>query len=176
MAPPLPAPKPTYSTSSTSLSVFGDTTPDPDLVVGFGMIAAAVSPYALSLVFEDFLFKKFFLPLYDDTEEGRAAEVGWKTRYATLALALTTLAAAEVLWNPSRDIVETLRDSYIVWAIFYTEAIRKIRQEALDGVLVKENRVGIQVWHALVVLVLWADVTTSPVGERITDFIKDVFT
>jgi len=114
--------------------------------------------------------------LYDDTEEGRAAEVAWKTRYASLALALTTLAASEVLWNPSRDIVETLRDSFVVWAIFYTEAIRKIREEAKEGILQKENRFGIQLWHTLVVLVLWADVTTSPVGQRITDFIKDVFT
>lgn len=93
-----------------------------------------------------------------------------------MALALTTLAAAEVLWDPHRDIVETLRDSYVVWAIFYSEAMRKIYTEAQNGTLKKENRLGIQLWHALVVFILWADVTTSPVGQRVTDFIKNVFT
>jgi hypothetical protein len=160
---------------TTRVDLFGGEMPDPDLIVGYGVIAAACLPYTLSLFFENFFFDKFFLPLYPDTEEGREAEVGWKVRYASLALALTTFVAGEVLWDPQRDIVETLRDSYVVWALFYTEAIRKIRSEAESGLL-QENRLGIQLWHSFVVIVLWADLSQSPLGNQIVDFIKDLFT
>ena len=37
------------------------------------------------------------------------------------------------------------------------EATQTIRSEAKQGILAIENRFGIQLWHSLVVIVLWAD-------------------
>ena len=145
---------------------------DADLVVGYGVIAAACTPYVIGVVFPTFFDNLF--PIYPENDVGRKAEIGWKVRYAALALALTTLAAAEVFVNPNKDIVGVLRDSYIVWAIFYTEATRKIRAEALDGIITK-NRFGIQLWHSIVVIVLWAEVSQSPVAQWITETIKSIF-
>lgn len=161
--------------TGTSLAAFGDTTPDADLVVGFATIVAACTPYVVG-VFLPKAVAGLFSPIYKDNKAGRDAEIGWKVRYAALGLALTILVAAEVLWDPEQDIVDTLRDCYVVWGIFYTEATRKIRSEAKQGILALDNRFGIQLWHSLVVIILWADVTTSPIGDRITDFVKDVFT
>jgi hypothetical protein len=154
---------------------------DPDLVVGFGMIAAACTPYALGIVFKDFFNDSFFLPIYADDDDGRIAEIGWKVRYATLGLALTTLAFLEVYLFPENDPARILKDSYILWAIFYTEATLKIRREATSDPPILANpsfggRLGIQLWHLTVVLVLWADVSESYTGNAITNFIKDVFT
>jgi hypothetical protein len=64
-----------------------------------------------------------------------------------------------------------LRDSYIAWAIFYTGAFLKIRREAKEGIIA-ENPVGIQVWHFLVVFVLWADVSRSPLAQAVLEWIK----
>jgi predicted membrane protein len=162
--------------TSTSLDAFGAAaTPDADLIVGFATIVAACTPYVLG-VFLPKEMSGFFSPIYKDNKAGRDAEIGWKVRYAALALALTVLIAAEVLWDPQQDIVDTLRDCYVVWGIFYTEATRKIRSEAKQGILAVKSRFGIQLWHSLVVIILWADVSTSPFAERITSFLKDVFT
>jgi hypothetical protein len=172
----------TTSTASTSSSTaLSAAAPDVDLVVGFGTIAAACTPYFLGLVFKDFFNDSFFLPVYANDDEGRIAEIGWKVRYATLGLALTTLAFLEVYLFPENDPARILKDSYIVWAIFYTEATRKIRAEATSDPPILSDpsfggRLGTQVWHLLVVLVLWADVSESYTGNAITNFIKDVFT
>jgi hypothetical protein len=49
-------------------------------------------------------------------ESGRVAEVEWKVRFASLCLAITTIAFFEV--NGGVDAVRVLRDSYIAWGIF----------------------------------------------------------
>ena len=99
---------------------------DPDLAVGFVTIAAACTPYVLGTIFPTFFNDSFFLPVYKADDTGRIAEIGWKVRYASLGLALTTLAFYEVYFVHKQDAVEILRDSYILWAIFYTEATRKV--------------------------------------------------
>ena len=91
----------------------------------------------LGIFFPDFFEDKFFLPIYKENEEGRIAEIGWKVRYATLGLLLTALSAGEVIFFADRGSVQVLRDSYILWAIFYTEALRKIRAEAKADILRK---------------------------------------
>lgn len=155
-------------------------TPDPDLIVGFGTIAAAAStPYVFGVFFPDFFNDSFFLPVYAEDDTGRIAEIGWKVRYASLGLALTTLAFLEIYLNPENDVVGILRDSYILWAIFYTEATRKIRSEATSDPPILENpsgRLGVQLWHLTVVLILWADVSETYTGNAITNFVADVFT
>ena len=108
--------------SSTSLSMGSS---DPDLVVGFVTIAMACTPYVLGTIFPTFFNDGFFLPVYNADESGRVAEIGWKVRYATLGLALTTLTFLEVYYG-DKEAVGVLRDSYILWAIFYTEATRKV--------------------------------------------------
>jgi len=145
------------------------------------MIAAACTPYVLGTtkLLKDFFNESFFLPIYNDDTAGREAEIGWKVRYATLGLALTTLMFLEVFVKAESDPVQILRDSYIAWAVFYTEATLKIRREATSDPPVLANpkgRAGIQIWHCLVVLVLWADVSESVTGNAITNFIKNVFT
>ena len=165
--------------STTALSLFGDfipSDPDPDLLVGFITIIAACTPYFLALIFPSFINEEFFLPVYEDNEDGREAEIGWKVRYATLALLLTSLTAGEVLFFPDRGSVAILRDCYLLWAVFYTEATRKIRWEAKNRILKVKNRFGIQLWHSIVVVILWADVSASPTATFVIDFLKDVFT
>ena len=109
--------------STTSLSVGNQ---DPDLVVGYVSVAAACTPYVLGTIFPKFFDKTIFLPIYNEDESGRIAEIGWKVRYASLGLALTTLVFAEVYFA-DKDSVGILRDSYILWALFYAEATRKVR-------------------------------------------------
>ncbi|KAI2492642.1 hypothetical protein MHU86_21918 [Fragilaria crotonensis] len=133
------------------------------------------STMALSL-FGDFIPSDPDPDLLEDNEDGREAEIGWKVRYATLALLLTSLTAGEVLFFPDRGSVAILRDSYLLWAVFYTEATRKIRWEAKNHILKVKNRFGIQLWHSIVVIILWADVSASPTATFIIDFLKDVFT
>jgi hypothetical protein len=163
-----------FKTSSTTALSAG---PDPDLIVGFGTIAAACTPYFLGVIFKDFFNDSFFIPTYEDDEAGRIAEIGWKVRYATLGLALTTLTFLEVYLFPENDPARILRDSYVLWAIFYTDATLKIRREAeADPPVFSGNRLGVQAWHLTVVAILWADVSESVTGNAITNFIKEVFT
>ena len=105
--------------------------PDTQLTVGFVTIVAACTPYVLGVIFPNFFNKSFFLPVYEEDDAGRVAEIGWKVRYASLGLALTTLLFLEVYIDPMKDITSVLKDSYIVWAIFYAEATRKVRSFTL---------------------------------------------
>ena len=98
-----------------------------DLSVGFIVLACAVSPYALAIPFPAFFENNFFLPTYDGGEAGRRAEIEWKCRYATLGFALMALAFFEVISGES-DPSRILRDSYILWAIFYTDAALKVNK------------------------------------------------
>ncbi len=79
--------------------------------------------------------------------------------------------------------VAILRDSYIVWAIFYTEATRKMCVEANSDPLIFSSsefvdRFGMQLVHILVLAttLLWADVPGTHTGNAITNFIGDLFT
>lgn len=171
----MPRRRPQTTTTTNSFQL--EAAPDADLVVGYVTIAAACTPYVLGVIFPDFFEDKFFLPIYKNNEEGRAAEIGWKVRYAALGLALTTLIASEVIFFQERRAADILRDSYVAWALFYTEATRKIRSEAKSGVLKDpEDRAGIQLWHSFVVLVLWADVSETATGNAITKFLIELFT
>lgn len=149
---------------------------DLDLVLGFGVIAAACTPYVCGIVYPDFFEEYFFLPIYNEDEDGRAAEIGWKVRYAALGLSLTLLAFLEVKYFPEHDPTRILRDSYVLWALFYTEATRKIRVEAKANVLRNpDKRFGIQLWHSIVVILLWADVSESVTGNAIEKIVIDTF-
>ena len=135
--------------------------PDFDLAFGMFVIFMAVTPYAIGLFFPRFLFKNFFLPVYGDNDEaGRRAEIYWKLMYATLGLALTAVGFTETILEDF-DAFRALRDSYVVWALFYIAAIIKIRYEA-DKEIIQENRLGIQLWHSFVVIALLIDVGLRP--------------
>ncbi|KAJ8602254.1 hypothetical protein CTAYLR_003633 [Chrysophaeum taylorii] len=130
------------------------------LIVGYLMLLAAVSPYVLGLFFPQTLNEQFFLPIYKDDAVGRTAEIYWKLMYATLGILLTTLAVVEV-FTTNVSAAQLLRDTYLLWATFYTAATVKIRVEATRLNIIDVNRFGIQLWHSLVVLVMWASVYFS---------------
>jgi hypothetical protein len=136
-------------------------TPRSALVVAFGMICAACAPYVVGLFFPRLLDKLFFLPVYTNDKAGRKAEIYWKLMYATLGLSLTTLGFVEVFFT-DRSPTAILKDSYVLWSLFYTAAIIKIRYEATRLKIIAENRVFIQLWHSLVVLVMYAAVFGNP--------------
>ena len=98
-----------------------------DLSVGFIVLACAVSPYAFAIPFPAFFANNMFLPTYDAGDAGRRAEIEWKVRYATLGFALMALSFFEVISGES-DPSMILRDSYILWAIFYTDAALKVNK------------------------------------------------
>jgi hypothetical protein len=66
---------------------------------------------------------------YPSTMQTKADELqrldGKFVMLPTLGLALTTLTFLEVYYG-DKEAVGVLRDSYILWAIFYTEATRKV--------------------------------------------------
>jgi len=109
-------------------------------------------------------------------ESGRVAEVKWKVRFAALCLAVTTIAFFEV--NDGVDAVRVLRDSYIAWGIFYVEATRLIREQALEepSILKRESRLWIQVWHVLVTILLWASISETYTANAVRTFVTDIFT
>ena len=130
------------------------------LVVGYLMLLAAVSPYVLGLFFPEALNEQFFLPIYKNDEDGRKAEIYWKLMYATLGILLTTVAVVEV-FTTDVSAAQLLRDTYLLWALFYTAATAKIRIEATRFDIIDVNRFFIQLWHSIVVLVMWASVYFS---------------
>mmetsp|Transcript_11649 Transcript_11649/g.17932 ORF Transcript_11649/g.17932 Transcript_11649/m.17932 type:complete len:239 (-) Transcript_11649:121-837(-) len=164
------------------------------LTFGWIVICAAMTPYVIQLVAPQPL--GFFLANYyggqdiaelkedgytDEqiehlVESGRVAEVDWKVRFAALCLAVTTIAFFEV--NDGVDAVRVLRDSYIAWGIFYVEATRLIREQALEepSILKRESRLGIQVWHVLVTILLWASISETYTANAIQTFVTDLFT
>lgn len=133
---------------------------DFDLAVGMAILAAALTPYVLGLFFPKFLFQNFFVAIYKEEYKDepvvRNAEIYWKLLFATQGLVQTTLLFVEAISD--RTAQQLLRDSYIYWAIFYIFATLKIRyeREYIDG------RLGIQLWHITVTLVLLADVFLRP--------------
>jgi len=164
------------------------------LTFGWIVICAAMTPYVIQLVAPQPL--GFFLANYyggqdiaelkEDgytneqiehlVESGRVAEVDWKVRFAALCLAVTTIAFFEV--NDGVDAVRVLRDSYIAWGIFYVEATRLIREQALEepSILKIESRFGIQLWHVLVTILLWASISETYTANAIQTFVTDLFT
>jgi len=162
------------------------------LTFGWVVICAAMTPYVIQLFAPQPL--AFFIANYYGgkdigdlraegntkeeiehlVESGRVAEVKFKVRFAALCLAITTIAFFEV--NGGVDAVRVLRDSYIAWGIFYVECTRLIREDALGGILKKESRLGIQAWHILVTVLLWASISETYTGNAIQVFVTDVFT
>jgi len=146
-----------------------------DLSVGFIVLACAVSPYAFAIPFPAFFQNNMFLPTYDAGDAGRRAEIEWKVRYATLGFALMALSFFEVISGES-DPSMILRDSYILWAIFYTDAALKVRREATaEPPIFIGPRVPTQAWHIFVAVALWAVVSESYTGNAITNFIETIF-
>jgi len=145
-----------------------------DLFVGMFAVMCGTTPYALQIVFKDLFNNLMFAGIYTDTTEGREAEIGFKTRFATLALLLTLLTFVDIYFYPERTFDVVLKQQYVVWAIFYTDATLKIRREALSDppVFAKDSRLFIQIWHIFVAALLWADVSESVTGNAIEQAIR----
>ena len=79
--------------------------------------------------------------------------------YSTLGLVLSTITFTEAILDNGTQ--QALRDTYVAWALFYIGAIIKIRYEADEGI-VKVNRVGIQVWHSIVVISMLVSIGFRP--------------
>ena len=77
-------------------------------------------------------------------------------------------------FNPERTLDVVLKQQYVVWAIFYTDATLKIRREALSDppVFAGDSRLFIQIWHIFVAALLWADVSESVTGNAIEQAIR----
>lgn len=166
-------PTTTTTTSTTALNAAADWVTDADLFVGMFIIFCGTTPYVLQIVFPKQINNVFYLPQYVDSIEGRIAEIGWKTRFATLALVVTAWNFWD--YNFAQVGVDTaLRHSYIAWAIFYTNATYNVWKQATSDppVFVKESRVGVQAWHLICTLLLWADVSESYTGNAIAESVR----
>jgi hypothetical protein len=167
----------TTRTTSTSTTLYvADWVKDSDLFVGMFTIACASTPYALQLLLPNVLNTKFFLPIYTDTIAGREAEIGWKTRFATLGFFCTVLTFKTFYLGDQMSTDQVLRDQYLAWALFYANATYNIyKQASMDPpVYAKDSRFGIQLWHVLVTVVLWADTSESYTGHAISNAIANL--
>ena len=167
----------TSRTTGTSTTLYvADWVKDSDLFVGMFTIACASTPYALQLVLPKVLNTKFFLPIYTDTIAGREAEIGWKTRFATLGFVCTVLTFKTFFFGDQMSTDQVLRDQYLAWAIFYANATYMIYKQAnMDPpVYAKETRFGIQLWHVLVTVVLWANASESYTGHAISNAVANL--
>eukprot|EP00560_Eucampia_antarctica_P004926 CAMPEP_0197833914 /NCGR_PEP_ID=MMETSP1437-20131217/20538_1 /TAXON_ID=49252 ORGANISM="Eucampia antarctica, Strain CCMP1452" /NCGR_SAMPLE_ID=MMETSP1437 /ASSEMBLY_ACC=CAM_ASM_001096 /LENGTH=144 /DNA_ID=CAMNT_0043438243 /DNA_START=284 /DNA_END=718 /DNA_ORIENTATION=+ len=138
----------------------------------------ACFPYVIGLI-SDQLRSKFFFDIYkNDTEEdvvkARNAEIYWKLMYATLGLSLTVLQFVEVFVS-KMSAIDILKDSLVVWAIFYTGAIVKIRYEATKLDMLNDNRFGIQLWHFFVVISMWGSAAHSPLLVKVFNYFLKLF-
>eukprot|EP00521_Asterionellopsis_glacialis_P015384 CAMPEP_0195304516 /NCGR_PEP_ID=MMETSP0707-20130614/34594_1 /TAXON_ID=33640 /ORGANISM="Asterionellopsis glacialis, Strain CCMP134" /LENGTH=145 /DNA_ID=CAMNT_0040368347 /DNA_START=46 /DNA_END=480 /DNA_ORIENTATION=+ len=124
-----------------------------------------MSPYILQIVFPEFLNKYFFFPNYPDSEEGRIAENGWKTRFAFLSFALVSILAFDVFRCSDATPELMLRHSYAAFAVFYANALWKVRKEAQKGWFAADKRFASQAWHATVLLSLVLNLSAYP-GTR----------
>jgi hypothetical protein len=164
-------------TTGTSTTLYvADWVKDSDLFVGMFTIACASTPYALQLVLPKVLNTKFFLPIYTDTIAGREAEIGWKTRFATLGFVCTVLTFKTFYLGNQMSTDLVLRDQYLAWAIFYADAAYNIYKQArMDPpVYAKDTRFGIQLWHVLVTVVLLANTSESYTGHAISNAIASL--
>ena len=164
-------------TTGTSTTLYvADWVKDSDLFVGMFTIACASTPYALQLVLPKVLNTKFFLPIYTDTIAGREAEIGWKTRFATLGFVCTVLTFKTFYFGDQMSTDQVLRDQYLAWAIFYADAAYNIYKQArMDPpVYAKDTRFGIQLWHVLVTVVLWANASESYTGHAISNAVANL--
>ena len=165
----------TTRTASTTLYV-ADWVKDSDLFVGMFTIACASTPYVLQLFLPKILNTRFFLPIYTDTIAGREAEIGWKTRFATLGFVCTVLTFKTFYFGDQMSTDQVLRDQYLAWAIFYANATYMIYTQAnMDPpVYAKDTRFGIQLWHVLVTVVLWANASESYTGHAISNAVANL--
>jgi len=165
----------TTRTASTTLYV-ADWVKDSDLFVGMFTIACASTPYVLQLFLPKVLNTIFFLPIYTDTTAGREAEIGWKTRFATLGFVCTVLTFKTFYFGDQMSTDQVLRDQYLAWAIFYADAAYNIYKQArMDPpVYAKDTRFGIQLWHVLVTVVLLANTSESYTGHAISNAIASL--
>jgi hypothetical protein len=71
---------------------------------------------------------------------------------------------------------QILRHQYCAWAIFYAFATYTIFVQANmePPVYAKDSRFGIQLWHILVTVVLWADTSESFTGHAISNAIAQM--
>ena len=167
----------TTRTTSTSTTLYAaDWVHDSDLFVGMFTITCASTPYVLQLILPNLLNTKFFLPVYTDTIAGREAEIGWKTRFATLGFFCTLMTFKTYYLGDMMSTDQVLRDQYIAWAIFYADATYTIFKQARTDppVYAKDSRFGIQSWHVFVTVVLWADVSESYTGHAISNTIRNI--
>ena len=143
----------------------GDVHIDSPLTAGMAVLCMATTPYVLGL-FSKYCASK--LLVYDtSTSDKRLAaykeETYWVCMYNALALSLTLFQFWKVSMNPNISSEEVLKESFFVWAIFYTLAWVKIHIENTKDLLsTNQNGVnGIQSWHLFVALSMWAAIAGS---------------
>lgn len=104
--------------------------------------------------------------MYNNEEDvGRDAEVGWKAQFANLALVVTFILWFQVyVYQETTDITEMLRNFYVTWALFYMNALWRLREQAVDGELLGSNqdRLLKQLFHCVVATNLWVAADTNP--------------
>eukprot|EP00571_Detonula_confervacea_P003745 CAMPEP_0172320032 /NCGR_PEP_ID=MMETSP1058-20130122/39431_1 /TAXON_ID=83371 /ORGANISM="Detonula confervacea, Strain CCMP 353" /LENGTH=213 /DNA_ID=CAMNT_0013035209 /DNA_START=33 /DNA_END=674 /DNA_ORIENTATION=+ len=174
------ASRPRQPSSALSLLGLPDVPVDPkdaDLVAGFIIVACAKTPYILEPLDPFKILTNKFVDTFTNDEEGKKAEIGYKTRLAALGVAITALAFYEVYFVEETNAATILRDSYVIWALYYTECTRVLRDLATrqPPVYASDNRSFSQALHLIVSLVLWLDVSDLYSGHAITNAIKELF-
>jgi len=149
---------------------------DSDLFVGQFAAFMGASPYMLQVLFPEPLNKYFFLPEYIDSTDGRAAEIKWKSRYATLAFVVTFLHFADYNGLVGTEPNAALRLTYLAWTIFYTDATLLIFKQARTEppTFTGKSRLLIQAWHITVAALLWASASETYTGHAIVNFVRNV--
>jgi hypothetical protein len=74
--------------------------------------------------------------------------------YSTLGLVLSTITFTEAILDNGTQ--QVLCDNFAAWALFYIGAIKA------ELGIIKVNRVGIQVWHSIVVISMLVSVGLRP--------------
>jgi len=94
-----------------------------------------------------------------------------KTRFAFLSFALVTILAVDVFRGSDTSPELMLRHSYAAFAVFYADAIWKVRKEAQKGWFAADTRFASQAWHITVLLSLVLNLSAYP-GTRSEKIIK----
>jgi len=155
-----------------------------DIFVGTFVVFCATSPYVLGVVFPETMYKLMFKHVYKDeaTLEAQGiaidlpdrAEITWKNMYSSVGFFIT-LAAFQEANTPIRpDVTGVLRDTFLIWAIFYVLATIKLRKEDVVLKIVEGNRLPAQAWHITVATLLLFCVFTGPKAPLIEQVLSAI--
>jgi len=155
-----------------------------DLVVGTFTVFCATSPYVVGVVFPKTMEKLMFKHVYKsyDTleKEGidpnlpQSAEVTWKNMYSSVGFFLTLTTFVEANNLNKYDGADVLRDSFVIWTIYYILATIKLRKEDTVLKIVEFNRLPSQAWHITVATVLLICVCTGPKAPLIEQLLRSI--